>query len=346
MVIFNEVFFLGAMPYLLGKPYPEGQQVKVINFHTTINWLVSNEIGPYTLCLPPAETDAVRERYGELYEEMRPEARKTVEYANAIFRELGATRDVEGDFLFSELLRLPEVVLLACSPSLEYPRRDGSSGGGGGGGGKVRYIGGLPRKKVGEEMAFPAWWDEMEKNAARAPDDPGRKTVVLVSQGTANNDDYGELLVPTMEAFTDREDVLVVATLGQQGKKLPDDVLAAVPPNTRVVDYMPYDAVLPLADVFVFNGGYGGFMHGVMNGTPMIIAGTAADKGEVAARAEWAGVAINLRTGSPTPTMLRDALDRVVGDGKLKAKAMEIKEENEKMDALGAIEKLIWQLSE
>ena len=174
----------------------------------------------------------------------------------------------------------------------------------------------------------------------------GGKKVVFVSQGTANIDDYGELVIPTLGAFAERDDIVVVAALGKRGVALPADVMAAIPEGVKVIDYLPYDDILPLADVFVFNGGYGGLMHGVANGTPMVIAGTAADKGEVAVRAEWAGIAVNLQTSTPSQDMIRDAVDRVVADGSnYKATVAEMRGEDLALDPLGTIEKLIWELA-
>jgi UDP:flavonoid glycosyltransferase YjiC (YdhE family) len=111
-----------------------------------------------------------------------------------------------------------------------------------------------------------------------------------------------------------------------------------------VVDYLPYDALLPLADVFVSNAGYGGFMQSVMNGVPMVLAGTAADKAEVCARAEWAGVAVNLRAQTPGEDAIRAAVETVLGDGRYKKKALEVKEENERLDALARFESIIEEL--
>ena len=78
---------------------------------------------------------------------------------------------------------------------------------------------------------------------------------------------------------------------------------------------------------------------------PMIMAGVEADKGEVSARAEYIGMAVNLRVQRPTEEVLREALDKVLGDGGYKRKAMELKEENEGMDALGEVERVIEEFS-
>ena len=355
VVIFHDTLFLGALPYLLGAPLPQGIDTMphVMHFHTTINWAVSHagDVAPYGLCLPPARSEEDRARYRALSEEMRPAAREVVEYANKIFRELGAVEELKGDFLYAALLEQKDCVLLPSSPSLEYPRSDCPVG--------IKHIGGLPVKKQGRTHGddgrvhgLPEWWEEVQRNTALPPNSPQRRKLVFVSQGTANINDYGELLLPTIRALAGRQDILVVATLGSPGATPPcssspgEEHDFAVPENTLLTDYLPYDAILPLADVFVFNGGYGGFMHGVMSGTPMVFAGTAADKGEVAARAEWAGVAVNLMTNNPSEDMLRNAVDKVLEDRRFKASVMELKTENEGMDALGTVERLIWEFVE
>jgi UDP:flavonoid glycosyltransferase YjiC (YdhE family) len=42
--------------------------------------------------------------------------------------------------------------------------------------------------------------------------------------------------------------------------------------NTGVVDLLPYDAVLPHVDVLVSNAVYGGFLYGVINSVPKVLA--------------------------------------------------------------------------
>ena len=143
-----------------------------------------------------------------------------------------------------------------CSPSLEYPRSDLPK--------NIRFIGAPPREEINPETTqLPEWWDELL--AAKKEG----KRVVFVSQGTFLLD-YNMLLKPTTEALADREDVFVVGVLGQQGATL-DGV--DLPSNTRIADYLLYDVILPYADVFVSNAGYGGFLHSVMHGVPMVLAG-------------------------------------------------------------------------
>ena len=82
----------------------------------------------------------------------------------------------------------------------------------------------------------------------------------MVAQGTMELD-YDLLVMPTIRAFAERPDVLVVAILCTRGatldSKLADLPQGRLPPNVHVVDHFPYDAVLEHADVFVSQGGYG-----------------------------------------------------------------------------------------
>ncbi|KAI6588281.1 hypothetical protein MCOR04_004184 [Pyricularia oryzae] len=131
----------------------------------------------------------------------------------------------------------------------------------------------------------------------------------------------------------------------RKGGQMAEDVEAGLGSNVKVLDYFPYSEILPYADVFVANGGYGGFMQGVMNGVPMVIAGEVKDKGEVAACMERAGLGINLKTATPAQEHVIAAVDKVLSDPIYRKRAMELKKENEDMDAIGGLEKAIMELA-
>lgn len=175
-------------------------------------------------------------------------------------------------------------------------------------------------------------------------DDQAGRALVFVTQGTVDIN-HTELLIPTLQALSGREDLFVVGVLGVKGGRLPEDVEAGLGSNVKVLDYFPYSEILPYADVFVANGGYGGFMQGVMNGVPMVIAGEVKDKGEVAARMERAGLGINLKTATPAQEHVIAAVDKVLSDPIYRKRAMELKRENEDMDAIGGLEKAIMELA-
>ena len=151
----------------------------------------------------------------------------------------------------------------------------------------------------------PRWWSELDDD----------RPVVHVTQGTVDNDDLSRLIEPTIEALAD-EDVTVVVTTG--GRDV-GDIKVALPSNTHVAEYIPHDVLLPKVDVMVTNGGYGAVQRAVSTGVPLVVAGSTEDKPEVAARVAWSGAGINLKTGTPTPTMIRGAVREILDDGPLPA---------------------------
>ena len=103
--------------------------------------------------------------------------------------------------------------------------------------------------------------------------------------------------------------LVVVATGGR-----PVDELGDLPANARAAEFLPYDQLLPKTDVFVTNAGFGGTQYALSHGVPIVAAGDTEDKPEVSMRAEWAGVGVNLRTGTPTPDAIRAGVERVLAD--------------------------------
>jgi UDP:flavonoid glycosyltransferase YjiC (YdhE family) len=334
VVILHETMFGGILPFYYGAPLPEGydQLPKVINFHTSVNIMTSRDVFPVGSGTPPPSNEEQRAELKALLDARGSYHKVLNDYADRVFKPLGATKGMTG-WYWDTLLEAHDITLLPYSPSLDYPRSDLSP--------KIQFIGGLPLKPVDPDFKVPPWWDDIQANAALSF--PEKKKLVFVTQGTTNID-YNDLLIPSIEALASRSDIIAIATLGSRGASLPRNV--GVPPNTRVVDYFPYDALLPLVDVFVSNAGLGGLMHGIMNGVPMVVAGVEADKAEVSARAEWSGMAVNLRSGRPSVSALAEGINKVLRDAAYKKRAVELKRENEAMNALGTVEKLILSYSQ
>lgn len=160
-----------------------------------------------------------------------------------------------------------------------------------------------------------------------------RKKLVVVAQGTFAND-FNDLILPTIQGLGTRPGFLTVAILGKKGAALQADI----PSNARVADYLPYDAVLPYADVFVQAGSYGGFQHGLVNAVPAVLAGETEDKPEIAARAEWAEVGLSLKTGHPTPDQVAQGVDEVLRNPKFKARCLKLSKLMKATDPLDTIE--------
>jgi UDP:flavonoid glycosyltransferase YjiC (YdhE family) len=339
VIIIHESLSSGLAPFLYGAPLPKGYSSlpKIINFHTSIYAARSKEykLPPFGSPFPydPHPTPETLAIYDSIHNKMQPDWDDLNAYTNTIFQSLGATRPVTGTF-FDQSVSLGDVNVMATSPSLEYPAVQLDP--------KLRFIGGLPLKPLPPSFVTPVWWPAIAANAALAADSPDKKKVIFVSQGTLSRN-YTELVIPAIKTLAEQPNLIVVATLGCRGAELPTDL--EIPPNVMVVDYLPYDVLLPYTDVFVSNAGYGGLMHGVMNGVPMVLAGTVSDKAQVCARAEWAGVAVNLRAQRPGEEAIREAVARVLGDGKFKARALELKGENEGLNSLRKVEEIIEELS-
>jgi UDP:flavonoid glycosyltransferase YjiC (YdhE family) len=210
---------------------------------------------------------------------------------------LGPTRRPGLDSAYSERLTIAQGI-----PELEYPRPEPVPG--------VELIGQLVPPSAGP---LPAWWGRW----------PAGAPLVHVTQGTLNVDPT-ELLLPALagltrgaEAAMGRRPVVVLATGGGVG-------LGDMPADAFATDFLPYARILEDLDAVVSNGGYGTVLAALGAGVPLVIAGSAIDKPDSARRVAWAGAGIDLRTGRPTPSQVRDAVARVLGDPAYRRRAREL----------------------
>lgn len=81
-----------------------------------------------------------------------------------------------------------------------------------------------------------------------------------------------------------------------------------LPANARIAAYLPFSTAMEHTNVYVTNGGYGGVQYALAAGVPIVAAGTTEDKAEIANRVAYCGVGRNLRTATPTPQQVRDAV--------------------------------------
>jgi UDP:flavonoid glycosyltransferase YjiC (YdhE family) len=191
---------------------------------------------------------------------------------------------------------LADHVVQLSIPDLEYPRRD------------------LPATV---SFAGPVLPQRLPSRPTRRPRRRA-KTVIHVTQGTWDNRDLTELVIPTVRTLGSRDDTAVIATTGRHGQTMLPIML---PRNAFVTDFVPYESLLPIVDVMVTNGGYGGVQHALAHGIPLVIAGATSDKPEVAARVAYAGAGIDLRTSRPRASDLTDAIDRVLTQPRYRAAA-------------------------
>jgi UDP:flavonoid glycosyltransferase YjiC (YdhE family) len=217
--------------------------------------------------------------------------------------------------------KLADLYLHPGIESFEYPQRPSESS-------KVRYIGSLPTDVIATE--FPGWWDSI---------DPSKK-LVLVSQGTISNQDFGQLIEPTLQALA-AEDVLVIATTG---KRSVEDISIPIPDNAWITEYLPFHKVLPHVDLLITNGGYGTVNQALSHGVPILVAGLTEDKEEVAAHVQWSGAGIDLRTQNPAPHEIRAGVTKLLSDPRYSTRARELAAEfaghDVKAELRAAVEKV------
>jgi UDP:flavonoid glycosyltransferase YjiC (YdhE family) len=193
----------------------------------------------------------------------------------------------------------PHLVLAQGVPGLEYPRTDLPA--------HVRFVGRLaPPPSLPVDL--PHWWPELSTE----------RTVVHVTQGTLDVDP-DDLLKPAIAALADR-DVLVVCTTGGADPAL----LGPLPASVRAAAFLPHDRLLPLVDVMVTNGGWGGVLGAVQAGVPLVVAGASLDKPEVARRVAWAGAGVDLRTRAPKPARIARAVHEITTDPAFRTRAKQL----------------------
>jgi hypothetical protein len=336
IVIINEAASMAIVPFVFGAPLPKGYTKfpKVIGIGAVPMVTTSIDTGPFGMGLPPDSTESGRMRNKLLNDFMRQGPFKGVDdLYQEVLKKCECT-NVPEEFMFDTWISGYDATLQLCCPSLEYPKSDLHP--------TIRYAGCLPKRGIDPEFQFPTWWSEFKSNSELPVGSAERKKVVTVTQGTVQLV-YDDLVIPTIKAFAKRSDVIVVVILGVKGASLPAEV--EVPANVLVADFLPYDAALEHSDCFVTNAGYGGLLHCAINGVPLVMAGITEDKPEVSARGEYAGIGINLRTGTPTSDEVYNAVEKILTQPSYKAKATRIMLENEDLDTLSIIERQIMKFA-
>jgi MGT family glycosyltransferase len=189
-------------------------------------------------------------------------------------------------------------------PSFEYPRSDLSK--------NVQFVGALD-----VEPAFtpetPDFWHELSSGLP----------VIHVTQGTLANLNP-VLFKPAIEGLAKSNALVVVSTGGRSFESLQ---LGSLPSNVRLARFLDYRTFLPKVSIIVTNGGYGGVQLALKHGIPLVVAGASEDKPEVAARVAWSGTGVNLKTATPTPHQVRQAVERIQNEPRFRERAQELSRE-------------------
>jgi MGT family glycosyltransferase len=203
--------------------------------------------------------------------------RKLLKERGIIMREASAF-----DFISHEANLLLQIGV----PGFEYTRSDLSN--------NVRFIGALSNTSNNKIWKHPklAQYNKM----------------ILVTQGTVEKD-VSKLIIPTLEAFKNSKYLVVVTTGGSHTEELRNQFNY---PNIIIEDFIPFNEIMPLANVYITNGGYGGVMLSIMNKLPMVVAGVHEGKSEINARVGYFKIGVNLHTEKPTAAKLKAGVSEVL----------------------------------
>jgi UDP:flavonoid glycosyltransferase YjiC (YdhE family) len=275
---------------------------------------------PNFVGLPPAATPAQRDDYAAVYREHEEHLYQPVgDRLNRLLQTMGV-----GPLsmpMFDSVVELADAYLQLTVPSFEFPRTFPPS---------VHFVGRPPI--IPDQAPLPPWAHELD----------GSRKVVLVTQGTLANHNFGLLVAPTLAALADEPDLLVVATAG--GRPV-DAIPGPIPANARLAQYLPFEWILPKVDAFVTNGGYGSVNQAMSFGIPLVTAGLTEDKADVNARVAWSGVGIDLATNEPTPAALRHAVRTVLDSPTYRRQASSMADEFNGINTRAEILRIIDELA-
>jgi MGT family glycosyltransferase len=315
-VIIADDTMLGVLPMLLG---PRAKRPAIVLCGTSILHWRRADGAPHFVGLPPATTPAQLKEYAAIaqehdriiYEPMR-------RGLNRSFKDLGVGPLSTPPF--DSGVELADAYMQLTVPSFEFPRDLPPS---------VHFVGTPPM--IPNQAPLPLWAHELD----------GSRKVVLVTQGTVANHNFGLLIGPTLAALANEPDLLVVATAG--GRPI-DAIPGPIPGNARLAQYLPFEWILPKVNVFVTNGGYGSVNQAMSFGIPLVTAGLTEDKADVNARVAWSGAGIDLATNEPTPQALCEAVRTVLDKPNYRSRASLMADEFNGIDTRSEVLRIVSQV--
>ena len=249
----------------------------------------SKNLPPPVMGLTPAKTMAGKGLYAFLRFLMdRWLFKKPHALIDEQFERAGMDR--QGKNLFDVQIDKCTLFLQSGTPGFEYERNSLSP--------HVRFIG----------PVLP--YNKGARQPLRCEDKLHRyQHVVLVTQGTFEKD-VRKLIVPAIEALKNSNTLVVVTTAGSSTDMLRKQYQAYE--NIVIEDFIPFQDIMPYADVFISNGGYGGVLQSISHKLPMVVGGIYEGKNEICARVGYFKLGINLRTDHPKPEKIRKAVAEVI----------------------------------
>jgi UDP:flavonoid glycosyltransferase YjiC (YdhE family) len=213
-----------------------------------------------------------------------------------------------------------QLALVATFPQLEYPRPWPAN---------VHVVGPLMWEPPARDVELPSGGPGV------APDAP----LVLIAPSTAQDAQH-TMLRAALRGLADAP----VRVLATYNRRLPPHSLP-VPDNARVVDWISYARTMPHCDLVVCHAGHGTLVRALASGCAVVACPAVGDMNENAARVDWAGAGVRVPRRFVTPRVLRLAVERALGDGAMRARALELAAWAREHDAGAAAARLVEQLT-
>ncbi len=275
----------GGIPYVQEK-----MNIPVISVNVIPNPETSKDLPPPGLGMTPSKTVA-----GKIKQSVLRFIADKILFAGPtrVMKMTLANHGIQtnGAGIFDVMIRKSAAVMQSGTPGFEYKRSDMSS--------HIHFAG--PLLPYSKKKEGPAWYDAKLGQYDK---------MILVTQGTVEKD-VEKLIVPTLEAFKDSEHLVVVTTGGSMTAQLRKKYSS---PNVIIEDFIPFDDVMPYADVYVTNGGYGGVLLSIQNQLPMVAAGVHEGKNEINARIGYFRLGVNLRNERPKPSQIKKAVAEILNN--------------------------------
>jgi MGT family glycosyltransferase len=145
----------------------------------------------------------------------------------------------------------------------------------------------------------------------------------VVTLGTIFHTESGDLLRRLLLGAA----ALDIEVLALRGRGYDVSTLGPFPPHVHIREYAPLADVLPHAALVVNHAGSGSVTGALAHGLPLVCVPIGADQPATAARVAALGAGVVLDPLDATPTDVRCAVERALGDLTMRRHAQELQEE-------------------
>ncbi|MCM2387663.1 DUF1205 domain-containing protein [Streptomyces sp. CWNU-1] len=129
-------------------------------------------------------------------------------------------------------------------------------------------------------------------------------------------------LQETLDSLADLDIELVLTVPGELRAQL-----HSVPENTRIVDFVPLDLILPTCTAVIHHGGAGSFNGAMMHGIPHLVIGYSADAPGKRVLLRQTGAGLSLGPDEVTGPRVREYLTRLLEDDAFRVAAERLQRE-------------------